>query len=166
MKRTLRNQTPQIDPTAFIAETAVLVGDVTIGAGSSVWYNAVLRGDDGPIVIGQQSNIQDQCLLHDQVTVGDRVTVGHQVILHGCTIEDDALIGMGSIILSGCQIGKGALVAAGSLLLTDTVVEPYTMVAGRPAVFEKYLEPERIARNARSAQHYLEIVQDYLQEND
>ncbi len=161
MIRKFRGQSPRIDPSAFVAETAVLIGDVAIGPDSSVWYNAVLRGDDAPISIGRQTNIQDHCLLHDRVTIGDRVTVGHQVVLHGCIVEDDALIGMGAIVLDGAVIGHGALVAAGSLVLANTRVEPYTLVAGRPAVFKKQLDSERIDHNEASAKHYWQILKDY-----
>lgn len=163
---TLNNHTPSVDPDAFVAESALVIGDVLIGSESSIWYGAVVRGDDAAIVIGRQSNIQDLCLLHDRVRVGDRVTVGHQVTLHGCTIEDDALIGMGSIILDGAVIGKGAMVAAGSLILSHTKVEPYTLVAGRPAVFKKQLDPERIEQNQAAARHYVSNLKSYKLTND
>lgn len=161
MIREYAGKKPQIDPTAFIAETAVLIGDVTLGAESSIWYNAIIRGDDAKIEIGCQSNIQDQCLLHDRVIVGDRVTVGHQVILHGCTVEDDALIGMGTTILDGAVIGRGALVAAGSLILANTIIEPCTLYAGRPATYKKHLTEDRLAQNHLAVEHYLIHIKNY-----
>ncbi|MDD2533613.1 MAG: gamma carbonic anhydrase family protein [Eubacteriales bacterium] len=155
MIRSYQGKTPIVDPTSFVADTAVLIGDVVIGAESSVWYNSVLRGDDAPIVIGDQSNIQDLCMLHDHVLIGHRVTVGHHVTLHGCTIEDDALIGMGSTILDGAVVGRGALVAAGSLVLANTQIEAGAMYAGSPAVFKKHLNQARLAANQTSVEHYL-----------
>jgi carbonic anhydrase/acetyltransferase-like protein (isoleucine patch superfamily) len=163
--RSYRGKTPQIDLTAFLAETATLIGDVTIGPESSVWYGAVLRGDDQPIVVGAQSNIQDQAMLHDKVIIGDRVTVGHGAILHGCTIEDDALIGMGAIILDGAIIRRGAMIAAGSLVAGGTIVEPGALYAGCPAVFKKQLDPTRLEHNRQTVLHHLKHFPHYRTED-
>src|SRR5580693_7504888 len=120
MIRKFRGIAPRIAVSAYIDPSAQIIGDVTIGDRSSIWPNTSLRGDTGPIKIGEETSIQDNCALHLDdgfpLTVGDRVTVGHSVTLHGCTVEDDALIGIGATVLNGAKIGKGAVVAAGSLV--------------------------------------------------
>jgi carbonic anhydrase/acetyltransferase-like protein (isoleucine patch superfamily) len=128
---------PRVDPTAFVHAAALLIGDVIIGPESSVWPHVTLRGDDGPIVIGSQTSIQDNTVIHcteglSCTRVGDRVTVGHSVILHGCTIHDDVLIGMGAILLDNVVVESGALVAAGTLVPPGKIVRAGTMVAGNP----------------------------------
>jgi carbonic anhydrase/acetyltransferase-like protein (isoleucine patch superfamily) len=128
---------PRIDPSAFVHAAAVLIGDIVIGAESSVWPNVTLRGDDGPIVIGRQTSIQDNSVIHcteglSFTTVGDRVTVGHSVVLHGCTIHDDVLIGMGSVLLDNAIVESGAIVAAGTVVPPRKVVRAGTLVAGNP----------------------------------
>lgn len=128
---------PSIDPAAFVHAAAVVIGDVLIGPESSVWPNVTLRGDDGPIVIGSQTSIQDNAVIHctegwSQTRVGDRVTIGHSVVLHGCTIHDDVLIGMGAIVLDNAIVESGALVAAGTLVPPGKVVKAGTVVAGNP----------------------------------
>lgn len=133
--------TPEVDPEAFVADGATLVGAVRLGAGASVWYSAVIRADGAPIVVGEGSNVQDGCVLHSDpdfpVTVGDRVTVGHRAVVHGCTVEDDSLVGMGSVLLNGVVLGAGSLVAAGSVLLEGTVVPPRSLVAGIPGAVKR-----------------------------
>ncbi|KIG18769.1 carbonic anhydrase, family 3 [Enhygromyxa salina] len=128
---------PRIHPSAFVHAAAVLIGDIEIGAESSIWPNVTLRGDDGPILIGSQTSIQDNSSIHcteglSYTRVGDRVTVGHMVVLHGCTIQDDALIGMGSVVLDNAVVESGALVAAGTLVPPRKVVKAGTVVAGNP----------------------------------
>ena len=128
---------PRIDPTAFVHERAVLIGEVVVGAQSSVWPNVTLRGDDGPILIGRQTSIQDNSVIHateglSHTTVGDRVTVGHSVILHGCTIHDEVLIGMGAVLLDNAVVESGAIVAAGTVVPPRKVVAAGTLVAGNP----------------------------------
>jgi carbonic anhydrase/acetyltransferase-like protein (isoleucine patch superfamily) len=126
-----------IHPTVFIASTAAVMGDVTIGAESSVWYGAVVRGDMAPIVIGSQTNLQDGTMVHvDEgvpCRVGSRVGVGHRVILHGCTVDDDCLIGMGSVLLNTVHVGAGSVVAAGAVLPEGMQVPPGSLVMGVPA---------------------------------
>lgn len=163
MVRDYNGKYPVIDSTALIAETAVLIGDVTIGPESSVWYGAVLRGDDQPILIGSQSNIQDLVMLHDHVVIGNRVSVGHSAVLHNCTVEDDCLIGMGAVVLDGAVIGRGSMVAAGSLVLGNTAVEPGTLYAGHPAVYKKHLSAERTRHNRWIAEHHLQLSAKYRQ---
>lgn len=132
----LDDERPEISPEAFIASASVVVGRVRIGARSSVWYGSVLRGDDAEIVVGEDSNIQDLSLLHADpgfpAIVGDRVTVGHRAIVHGATVEDDVLVGMGAILLNGAVIGSGSVVAAGAVVTPGTEVPPGSLVAGIP----------------------------------
>ncbi|MET7766620.1 gamma carbonic anhydrase family protein [Streptomyces sp. NPDC005336] len=156
---------PTIAPEAFVAPTSVVIGDVVLGAQSSVWYQAVIRGDGGPVVLGAESNIQDNCTVHVDpgfpVSIGERVTVGHNAVLHGCTVEDDVLIGMGSTVLNGAHIGAGSLVAAQALVPQGMRVPPGSLVAGVPAKVKRELtdqERELIGLNAavyveRAKQH-------------
>ncbi len=161
--RSYQGKKPQIDPSAFIAETAVLIGDVTIGPESSIWYGAILRGDVHPIVVGAQSNIQDQAVVHDQVVIGDRVTIGHGVILHGCTIENDALVGMGAVVLDGAVIQCGAMVAAGALVSGGTVVGAGSLYAGIPATYKRALDPDRLEHNRLIVKHHIMQREPYLE---
>lgn len=137
---------PAIDPAAFTAATSVVLGEVSMAAGSSVWYHAVLRADCGPIVLGADSNIQDNCTVHVDpgfpVTVGERVSVGHNAVLHGCTVGDDVLIGMGATVLNGAHIGAGSLVAAQALVPQGMRVPPGSLVAGVPAKVKRELTAE------------------------
>ncbi|RXS88185.1 gamma carbonic anhydrase family protein [Streptomyces sp. TM32] len=137
---------PRVDQAAFTAPTSVVLGEVSMAAGSSVWYHAVLRADCGPIVLGADSNIQDNCTVHVDpgfpVTVGARVSVGHNAVLHGCTVEDDVLIGMGATVLNGAHIGAGSLVAAQALVPQGMRVPPGSLVAGVPAKVKRELTAE------------------------
>ncbi|MFF2848164.1 gamma carbonic anhydrase family protein [Streptomyces sp. NPDC058001] len=139
-------KSPKVDQDAFVAPTAVVIGEVTVHSGASVWYGAVLRADCGPIVLGADSNIQDNCTLHVDpgfpITIGERVTVGHNVVLHGCTVEDDVLVGMGATVLNGAVIGAGSLVAAQALVPQGMLVPPGSLVAGVPAKVRRPLTEE------------------------
>jgi carbonic anhydrase/acetyltransferase-like protein (isoleucine patch superfamily) len=159
--------TPQIAPTAYIAESADLIGDVTLGEHSSVWFRAVLRGDVSFVRVGARSNIQDGCVLHGMkdlhdVILGDEVTVGHNVTLHGCTIESLCLIGMGSIILNGARIGAGSIIAAGSLVPEGAVVPPRSLFMGAPAQFRRHLTEDDLAVIRRYAANYVAYKDSYL----
>lgn len=151
---------PQIDPSVFIADHTTITGDVTIGAESSVFFGTVIRGDVAPAIIGKRTNIQDQCMLHQSpdnpVVLEDNVSVGHQVILHGCTVRKDALIGMGSIVLDGAEIGEGAFVGAGSLVPQGKVIPPGTLAFGRPAKVVRGLNDEDIKDMKRIVREYAE----------
>lgn len=155
---------PVVDATAFVAPSADVIGRVELGPGASVWFNAVLRGDMEPIRIGARTNIQDGCIVHvdagEPCTVGKEVTVGHNVILHACTVEDGALIGMGSTILNGAVIGEEAFIAAGSLVTPGTIVPPRTMFRGAPAKEWKPL-PEDQNPGREGAGHYAELATRY-----
>lgn len=155
----------QIHPTAFIASTAAVMGDVTIGEDASVWYGAVLRGDMAPIVIGAQTNIQDGTIVHvdDGVpcTVGRRVGVGHRVILHGCTVADECLIAMGSVLLNGVTIGAGSVVAAGAVLPEGMQVPPGSLVMGVPGRIVRPVDQGLARRVAATWKHYVEEARDH-----
>ena len=150
---------PQIPEDCFIAENATIVGDVVMGEECSVWFNAVIRGDVNSIKMGNKVNVQDGACIHctyerASTTIGNNVSIGHHAIVHGCTIEDDVLIGMGSIVMDGVFIGSGSIVAAGALVLEKTIVEPGSIYAGVPAKKVKDISPEllkgevhRIANN-------------------
>ena len=173
MIRSFQGTAPKIDPTAFIAETAVIVGDVEIGAQSSIWYNVVARGDVNFIRVGSRTNIQDLSMLHvthrkneddpgAPLVIGDDVTVGHSVTLHGCTIGNGAFIGMQSIVMDKAVIGEGALVGARSLVTERTVVPPYTLWVGTPAKFKRELTTEEVAWLKKSPQNYVNYALQYL----
>lgn len=156
---------PVIDERAFVAAGAVIVGDVRLTAGSSVWYNAVLRAEAEPIVMGEDANLQDTVVCHVDagypLTIGRGVSVGHGAVLHGCTIEDECLIGMNATVLNGAVIGAGSLVAAGAVVLEGTVVPPGSLVAGVPGKVRRELsdaEREGIRRNASA---YLRHVEEH-----
>ncbi|WP_329561415.1 gamma carbonic anhydrase family protein [Kitasatospora sp. NBC_01266] len=154
---------PQVDPAAFVAPTAVVVGAVRLGAGASVWYQAVLRGDAETIAVGADSNIQDNCTLHSDpgfpLVIGERVTVGHNAVLHGCLVEDDVLVGMGARVLNGARIGRGSLVAAGAVVTQGTVVPPGSLVAGVPAKVRRPLTEEEAAGIKANAAGYLLLAE-------
>ncbi|MFE6668550.1 gamma carbonic anhydrase family protein [Streptomyces sp. NPDC057697] len=154
---------PDIDEGAFAAPTSVVIGEVTMAAGSSVWYHAVLRADCGPIVIGADSNIQDNCSVHVDpgftVTVGERVSVGHNAVLHGCVIEDDVLVGMGSTILNGARIGAGSLIAAQALVPQGMQVPPGSLVAGVPAKVKRQLTEEELEGIRFNAVGYVDLAE-------
>lgn len=151
---------PNIHPDAWIAPTAVVVGEVTLHARSSVWYNAVLRADNTPIVIGEGSNLQDGVVVHvdpgASVTLGKNVSVGHNAVIHGATVQDNCLIGMGATLLNGSVIGEGSLVAANALVPQGMNVPPGSLVTGVPAKVRRSLTDEERAGLLRNAQVYLQ----------
>ncbi len=161
---------PRIHPEAFAAPTCVVLGDVTMAAGSSVWFHAVLRADCGPIVLGADSNIQDNCTVHVDpgfpVTVGARVTVGHNAVLHGCTVEDDVLVGMGATVLNGAHIGAGSLIAAQTLVPQGMRVPPGSLVAGVPGRVKRELTEEERQAVTVNAGMYLELVKAHRESAD
>ena len=158
--QSVRGFTPQIGEDCFLAVNATIVGDVVLGDGCSVWFNAVLRGDVNSIRIGRNVNIQDGSILHtlyqkSTIEIGDNVSIGHNVTLHGCHVGDYALIGMGSVVMDDAIVGEGAIVAAGSVVLANTVIEPYSLYAGTPAKFIKKVSPEQSKElNERIANNY------------
>jgi carbonic anhydrase/acetyltransferase-like protein (isoleucine patch superfamily) len=161
-------KTPALAEDAYVAPGAVIIGDVKIGKQSSVWFQTVLRGDINSITIGEQSNIQDGCLLHVThslaVSVGNRVTVGHGVILHGCSIGDDCLIAMGAIILDGAVVEAGSIVGAGSLVPPGAVVKAGGLVLGSPARTVRQLAASDRENIASGWRHYIEYAGRFQQE--
>lgn len=159
---------PTIDEDALILQGAVIVGDVTVKSGCSVWYNTVLRGDVAPIILGEGSNVQDCCVLHGNhnqpVIVGKGVTVGHGAILHGCHIGDNTLIGMGAVVLNGAKIGQNCIVGAGALVTQGTEVPDGSLVIGSPAKVKRSLKQDEIEHNTVSAEQYKQLMAKYKQD--
>ena len=168
MLRPVKSAYPQVDSSAFVDDSAQVIGDVVIGAESSVWMNAVIRGDVNSIRIGRQTSIQDGTVVHvnhapsHPTVVGDQVTVGHGVILHGCTVEDRCLIGMGAILLNGCRIGSESIVAAGTLVPERVTIPPRSLVMGSPARVKRTLTDDEVAAIVTSADSYVRYRLDYL----
>jgi len=162
----LDQHVPQIDASAWIAKSADVMGAVSLAANTSVWFNAVIRGDTETISIGEGSNVQDLAVIHADngmpVVVGKHVTVGHKVMLHGCTIGDESLIGIGAIVLNGVRIGKNCLVGAGSLVTEGKEFPDGSMILGSPAKVVRQLSPEQIEGLRASARHYIQNAQRYL----
>ena len=143
----------------YIAPNATVVGDVVLEKNVSIWYGAVLRGDCGKITVGEGTNIQDNAVVHDETTLGKNCTVGHSAIIHGCTIGDDCLIGMGAIVLSGAVLGNGCLVGAGALVTGKTNAPDGSILLGSPAKIVKTMTPEQLEENRKNAEHYIELGQ-------
>ncbi|MBS1795605.1 MAG: gamma carbonic anhydrase family protein [Acidobacteria bacterium] len=167
---TFQNIAPEIDETAFIAETAVVVGDVRIGAEASVWYGSVIRGDVNFIRIGARTNIQDGSVIHvssdtHSTVLEDEITVGHRVTLHGCYVEKGCLIGIGAIILDGARIGRNSLVAAGSLVTPGTIVPPRSLVMGSPARVKRELTDEEVAGLEKFWRNYILLGRTYREKS-
>lgn len=162
-----KDKTPQIDPSSYVVDSAVVIGDVVIGGESSVWFNAVIRGDVNYIRIGKRTNIQDGCILHVArnkypLIIGDEVTVGHSVTLHACTIASFCLIGMGAVVMDGSEIGQNCIIGAGALVTPRTVIPPGSMAVGSPAKVKRQLTEEEIHSIRESASHYVGDIQSYL----
>lgn len=151
----LGDEEPRVPSSCWIAPGAQVAGRVSLGEGVSIWFNAVVRGDVDAIFIGDGSNIQDGCVCHvdpgSPLVIGERVIVGHQALLHGCTIENEVLIGMGATVLNRARIGRGSIVAAGALVKEDQVIPPFSLVAGLPAVVKRELDEEEILAELRFA---------------
>jgi carbonic anhydrase/acetyltransferase-like protein (isoleucine patch superfamily) len=154
-----------IDPRAYVAPTACLVGNVTVGPLSSIWFGAVLRGDMEPIVIGARTNVQDLTMVHidtgHPTRIGDGVTIGHRCVIHGATLGDGCLVGMGAIVLTGARIGAGALVAAGALIREGFEIPPGTLAAGLPAKILRDLTPEEKDRMVDNNAVYVDLARSY-----
>lgn len=166
MLRPYRGVLPRVHSTAYIDESAQVVGDVEIGEESSIWMAAVVRGDVHWIRIGRRSNVQDGTVIHvmnktHPTSIGDNVTIGHAAVLHGCTIEDQCLIGMGAIVLNGVTVGAGSIVAAGSLLVEHMQVPPRSLVMGSPAKIRRTLNDAEVADIQMYADRYVSYRLDY-----
>ena len=165
MIMTLRGVTPRVSPDAFIAETAALIGDVTVGKDSSVWFGAVIRGDTEPITVGEGTSIQDNCVLHTEkghpLTAGSNVTVGHGAIVHCSCVGDNTLVGMGAVLLDGAVIGKNCIIGAGAVVKEHAVVPDGTMMVGVPAKPVRALAPEQLAFLEQTSP-YVALSKEYL----
>jgi carbonic anhydrase/acetyltransferase-like protein (isoleucine patch superfamily) len=168
MIRAYDGESPRIAKTAFVAESADVIGRVEIGEHASVWFSAVLRGDIDPIRVGANSNVQDGCVLHTMIgsptIVGEWVTVGHRAVLHGCRIEDHCLIGMAAVLLNNVVVGEGSIVAAGALVVENTVIPPRSLYMGVPARMHRALAESDRSFIDMHAAHYLEYKNVYLAE--
>jgi carbonic anhydrase/acetyltransferase-like protein (isoleucine patch superfamily) len=156
---------PQLHASTYVAESAQIIGNVWLAAKSSVWFQSVLRGDSDQIVIGEETNVQDATICHVDpgfpLEIGARVTIGHRCILHGCTIRDDCLIGMGAILMNGVRIGEGSIVGAGSLLLEGTEIPPFSLAAGSPAKIKKTYGSEILGQIRQASTHYVSRAEHY-----
>lgn len=166
-----KSKTPKIDKSAFVAETAVVIGDVEVGRNVNIWYGTVIRADINHVKIGDDTNIQENTVIHVDLNdrglgdcatiIGQRVTVGHGAILHGCKIADDCLIGMGATVLSGARIGTGSVVAAGALVREGQEIPPRSLAAGMPAVVKRQISDQEFELIRSSAKHYTDLAEDY-----
>jgi carbonic anhydrase/acetyltransferase-like protein (isoleucine patch superfamily) len=167
MLRPFKSISPVVDPSAYVDESAQVVGDVAIGAESSVWMNVVIRGDVHSIRIGRRTNVQDLTVVHvmrgtHPTVIGDEVTIGHSVVVHGCTIEDRCLIGMGAILLNGCRIGRESIVAAGTLVPEGVEIPPGSLVMGSPGRVRRVLTDLERADIVHYADNYVAYRLDYV----
>lgn len=167
MIQSYRDKSPKIHETAFIADNAVIVGDVEIGEQSSVWFGSILRGDVNFIRIGQRTNVQDASIIHVTTALfptilENEITVGHRATLHGCMVESNCLIGIGAILLDGVHVGENSLVAAGSLVTPNTVIPPRSLVMGSPAKVKRELSEDEIHNLKHFWQNYVGLTADYL----
>jgi carbonic anhydrase/acetyltransferase-like protein (isoleucine patch superfamily) len=166
MIRSFGGHTPDIHPTAYVPDEAVVVGDVVIGPQSSLWFHTVVRGDIHPVRIGARSNVQDNATIHvvggkHATIVGDDVTIGHGAVVHGCTVGDGCLIGMGAIVLDAVKIGAESLIGAGALVAPGTVVPPRSLMLGSPARRLREVSAEELDRLRTAAANYVELVRQY-----
>lgn len=159
-------KTPQIHPSTFVAPNATVLGNITIGAESSVFFGAVIRDEHASVEIGARTNIQDNCILHNDaefpLTVGNDCTIGHGVILHGCTVGDNTLVGMGAIVLNGAVIGRDCIIGAGAVVPQGAVIPDGSLVLGMPGKVRRAVTEEEKAANADSARRYIAKARDYM----
>lgn len=167
MIRTFQGIKPTIPDSCFIEDTAVVIGDVVMGETCSVWFNAVIRGDVHYIRIGNRTNVQDLCMLHvthdtHPLIIGNEVTIGHSVVLHGCTIKDRVLVGMGAVVMDGAEIGEDSVVGAGALVVEGTIVPPKSLILGSPAKVKRAVTEQELVWVKESAENYVKYARQYL----
>jgi carbonic anhydrase/acetyltransferase-like protein (isoleucine patch superfamily) len=157
--------TPKVDSTAYVAPSAVIEGDVTVGREASIWHQAVLRGDTERIVVGDRTNVQDGAILHADpgvpCLVGSGVTVGHQAVLHGCVVDDDVLVGIGAIVLNGARVGRGSVIAAGALVPERANIPPGSLLMGVPCRVVGPVDDALASRSAASRDHYVRLAEEH-----
>jgi carbonic anhydrase/acetyltransferase-like protein (isoleucine patch superfamily) len=168
--RTFQGIKPTIPDSCFIEDTAVVIGDVVLGEDCSVWFNAVIRGDVNHIRIGNRTNVQDLCMLHvthdtHPLIIGNEVTIGHSVVLHGCTIKDRVLVGMGAIVMDGAVIGEDSVVGAGALVVEGTVVPPKSLILGSPGRVRRGVSDAELAWIKESAANYVKYARQYMDDS-
>lgn len=146
----------------YTAPNATVIGDVTLGNNVNIWYGAVLRGDNGAIAVGEGTNIQDNAVLHEETRIGKNCTIGHGAIVHGCTVGDGCVIGMGAIVLTGAVLGDHCLVGAGAVVTGKTAAPAGSMLLGAPAKVVRQLTDAELAENLRSAEHYIQLAKEQL----
>lgn len=165
MIKDFKDKRPNLDENLYISETAVIIGDVTLEKGVNIWFGAVLRADEESITIGSNTNIQENCVIHvdekDPVSIGEGCTIGHGAIVHGCTIKDNVLVGMGSIILNGAKIGNNTIIGAGSLVTQNKEFEDGVLIMGNPAKVVRKLTNEEIEANKKSCLNYIELSKNF-----
>lgn len=165
MIKKFKDKKPEIDDELYIAESAVIIGDVTLKKNVNIWFGAVLRGDEASIIIGENTNIQENCVVHvdfgNNVAIGDGCTIGHGAIIHGCNIGSNVLVGMGAIILNGAKIGNNTIVGAGSLVTQNKEFEDGVLILGNPARVVRKLTEEEIKSNKKSCLNYIELSKEY-----
>jgi len=159
----------KVHPTAFIADNATIIGDVTIGAEASVWYGAVVRGEAAPITLGARTNVQDGCILHSDAdfptTIGDNCTLGHGAIVHGATVEDNVLVGIRAVVLNGAHIGHDSIVGAGAVVTEGTIIPPGSLVLGIPGKVQRQLGPADLQFIRKSTDDYVGSAKQHKQQN-
>lgn len=168
MIRSYKGKKPVIGKEVFVAENAVLIGEVKLCDQANIWYSAVLRADEGSITVGEGSNVQDNATLHTAkdfpVVVGKHVTIGHNAIVHGCTVGDDTMIGMGACVLNGAVIGKGCLIGAGALVKEGQVIPDFSLCVGVPAKVVRTLDEKGAKGIVKNAEMYVELGKEYMEE--
>jgi carbonic anhydrase/acetyltransferase-like protein (isoleucine patch superfamily) len=165
MIKNVKGKKPNLDNELYIAETAVIIGDVTLKKNTNIWFGAVIRGDEAPVIIGENTNIQENCVIHvdygNNVIIGDGCTIGHGAIIHGCNIKNNVLVGMGAIILNGAKIGNDTIIGAGSLITQNKEFEDGVLILGNPAKVVRRLTEEEIEENKKSCLHYLKLSKEF-----
>ena len=165
----LENKKPIIDKSVYIAYDANVIGDVKIGKGSSIWFKTTVRGDVDAISIGEKTNVQDLSMLHVDkdcpLTIGNEVTIGHLCIVHGCTIEDNCLIGMGATVMNGVKVGRGSIIAAGAVVLENTIIPPFSLVVGVPAKIKATLDESVLEKTNAPVKIYYDRAKEYNNPN-
>lgn len=167
MIRNYKNKRPTIAESVFLAENAVVIGDVMLKENANVWYGAVLRGDEGSIVVGENTNVQDNATLHTDhnrsVILGKNVTVGHNAVVHGCTVGDGTMIGMGAVVLNGAAIGKGCIIAAGALVKEGAEIPDYSLCVGVPARIVRQIDEATAEGILKNAESYVQLGKEYME---